>query len=216
MASTSRREILSAALAQFTNAELDSAIAGLGEGDHIGNLAQVLNVKTAALRVHPNPSSLVWGRVRSGGPVRAAMAASEISGACADACIDDLGDERSDDPQLEDMLEVLPPLLEEFGSKLVVLMLASYLAMDAPCADVFETLLTTDDRFAIGEASADSDAAKSVALTSVSSPIDTNRDEIRALRKASDAKKKDAARKSREAKESAAAALKAARKAKQH
>jgi hypothetical protein len=212
MVTTTQRERLHDALAQFSGDELNTAIAELGDAEHMTNLAQVLNVKVSALRVHPDPASLVRARVRSGGPGRAVIAALEVAGACADACIDDLGDERAEDPTLEDMQDVLPPLIEEFGVKIVTLMLAGYVAMEAPCAAVFDALLDNDERFAIGAASADAEIS-AAAPPGPNATVDTAELEAkRARRKEAEAKKKEAARKQREAKETAAAALRAARK----
>ncbi len=212
MATTAQRDRLLAALAQMTNDEINSAIAELGDGEHLTNLAQILNVKKPALRAHPDPATLVRARIRSGGPARAVIAALEIAGPCADACIDDLGDERSDDPTKEDMVEVLPPLVEEFGPKLVTLMLAGYPAMDAPCAAVFDDLLDTDERFTIGPATEDATAAP--ALGAIGLATDDSPEQVakRERRRAADAQKKERAAKQRAAKEAAAAALKARRK----
>lgn len=212
MVTTTQRDRLYDALTQFSGDELNTAIAELGDSEHMTNLAQVLNVKMSALRVHPDPASLVRARVRSGGPGRAVIAALEVAGACADACIDDLGDERAEDPTLEDMQDVLPPLIEEFGVKVVTLMLAGYVAMEAPCAAVFDALLDNDERFAIGPASADAEVS-TAAPVGPNATVDTAELEAkRARRKEAEAKKKEATRKQREAKETAAAALRAARK----
>ncbi len=212
MATTTQRDRLLAAIAQMTNDEINAAIGDLGDGEHLTNLAQILNVKKPALRAHPDPAALVRARIRSGGPGRAVVAALEIVGPCADACIDDLGDERSDDPTTDDMLEVLPPLVEEFGPKVVTLMLATYPAMDAPCAEVFDGLLDADDRLALGPASDDPTATPTIGAIGAAPTETPEQIAKRERRKEADAKKKDRAAKQRAAKEAAAAALKARRK----
>jgi hypothetical protein len=217
MASAAHRDRLLAAFAQFSDEELHAAINDLGDGEHLTNLAQVLNVKKPALRAHPDPASLLRGRVRSGGPGRAVIAALEVAGPCADACIDDLGDERSEDPTLEAMREVLPPLIEEFGAKIVTLMLAGYVAMEAPCGAVFDELLDTDERFAISVDSIAIDTAAADTATPEASVSQAALDSDavaakRARRKEADALKKEATRKQRDARDAAAAALRAARK----
>jgi hypothetical protein len=211
MATSAQRDRLASALAQLSGDEINAAIAALGDGEHLTNLAQVLNVKKPALRAHPDPASLLRARVRSGGPARATMAALEIAGLCADACIDDLGD-RADDPSHDDMVEVLPPLVEEFAAKIVTLMLAAYVAMDAPCAAVFDELLDTDERFVIGPPAPDAAPAPTHDPMPNAPPDDPEIEAKRARRRDADAKKKDAARKLRENREAAAAALRAARK----
>ncbi len=215
MPTSAQRDRVVAAIAQMTNAEINAAIAELGDGEHLTNLAQILNVKKPALRSHPDPALLVRARIRSGGPGRAIVAALEIAGPCSDACIDDLGDERADDPTKEDMLEVLPPLVAEFGEKLVTLMLSGYPAMDAPCADVFDELLDTDERFAIGAPSDDAAATpiETVVLGSAA-PDTTEQAAKRQRRKEADAKKKEQAARQRAAVAASEAAYRAARKKK--
>jgi hypothetical protein len=213
MPTHAQRDRLVAALAQMSADDLNTAIAGLGDGEHMTNLAQVLNVKKPALKAHPDPQALLRARVRTGGPGRAAVAALEVAGSCVDACIDDLGD-RADDPSRDDMLEVLPPLVEEFGAKVVTLMLAAYVAIDAPCGDVFDELLDTDERFVIGDPSPDATAAPTAAAGARSEADLAEIAAKKARRKEADAAKKEAARKARDAKAAAAAALKAARKQK--
>lgn len=214
MATSAQRDRLAAALAQLSGAELNAAIDALGDGEHLTNLAQVLNVKKPALRAHPDPASLLRARARSGGPARVTMASLEIVGLCADACIDDLGDS-AEDPGHDDMVDVLPPLLEEFGPKIVTLMLAAYVAMDAPCAAVFDTFLDTDERFVIGPAAPDATSIAAPGDVTSSALADDDLEAKRARRREADVKKKEAARKQRAAQEAAAAALRAARKKQQ-
>jgi hypothetical protein len=57
---------------------------------------------------------------------------------------------RSEEPTRDDLLEVLPAVIERHGATLVTLMLAGYAASDALCRPVMRELLETDDRFVIG------------------------------------------------------------------
>lgn len=214
MASGAQRDRLARALAQLSDEDLNGAIEALGDGEHLTNLAQVLNLKKPALRAHPDPAALLRTRVRSGGPARATMAALEVAGPCADACIDDLGD-RSDDPSQDDMVEVLPALVEEFGTKIVTLMLAAYVAMDAPCAAVFDMMLDHDERFAIDRTPLEPGHAPTREAVESAPAADADIQAKRARRKEADARKKEAARRQRAANEAAAAALKAARRKQQ-
>jgi hypothetical protein len=60
-----------------------------------------------------------------------------------------LGD-RSDDPSREDLLEVLPPVIDRYGAPIVTAMLAGYAASNAKVRPVARDLLDTDERFTIG------------------------------------------------------------------
>jgi hypothetical protein len=91
-------------------------------------------------------------------------------------------------------------------------MLAAYVAMDAPCAAVFDELLDADERFVIGPPAPDSAPAPGHDPMPETPPDDPDIEAKRARRRDADAKKKDAARKQRESREAAAAALRAARK----
>jgi hypothetical protein len=58
---------------------------------------------------------------------------------------------RAEDPTREELLEVLPTVIDAHGVELVTLMLAGYAASDAVCRPVMREILETDDRFVIGE-----------------------------------------------------------------
>jgi hypothetical protein len=149
MADTARTDRVRAALAALTDEELDGAVHALGDGEHLGTLAQALNLKRPALSSIATPSEIVRPRLATGAPARLAYAALAIAGPCSDACIAGLGD-ASDDPSREEMVAVLPDLVERFGAPMVTLMLAAYPMIDAPCTAVFEELLDHDERFTIG------------------------------------------------------------------
>ena len=71
-----------------------------------------------------------------------------------DSTVEALGD-NSDDPSRADLDAVLPAIVDEYGSELVRLMLASYAISDAPVREVMRELLETDDRFALPEKAED-------------------------------------------------------------
>jgi hypothetical protein len=207
-----RAELVGAALAQLRAADIETLVRALRDGEHLTALAQALNVKKAAIAAHPEPAVIVRARLRSGPPSRRIVAAMELAGPCSDECIGALGP-RADDPGRDDMLEVLPALLERWGAPIVTLMLAAYVAMEAPCAAVFEDLLTTDERFVIGEPADDAvpRGPGAGAAPAVGDVDDVDDPEKRARRKAAAERKKEAARRAREAREAAAAALRTAR-----
>ncbi len=137
-----------AALLALSDAEVDAAVHAIANSEHLATLAQALNLKRPALAAHPNPSELIGPRLDHGAPGRIAYTALALAGPCADLCIERLGD-AAEDPSRDDMLAVLPELVEQYGPKMVTLMLASYPPIDAPCGAVFNELLDNDERFAI-------------------------------------------------------------------
>lgn len=145
----------SAALAAFSDDDLNDAIRALGEGEHLVSLAQALNAKRPAVLAHPTPADLVRPRVFTGPPGRRVLAALSIAGPCSDDCIDTLGD-AADEPTRADMDGVLDGLVERWGATMVTLMLTAYPAMDAPCGPVFLEILDEDERFAISQSAFDS------------------------------------------------------------
>ena len=142
-------ERVRAALAALTDDQVDTAVRALGDGEHLGSLAQALNLKRPALHSHPTPSELVRPRLAHAAPARLAYTALALAGPASDDCIDALGDPAAN-PAKTDMDRVLPGLLERHDPAIVTLMLAAYPAIDAPCRAVFEELLDHDERFAIG------------------------------------------------------------------
>lgn len=137
-----------AALDALDDDALDAAVRALGHGEHLGALAQALAVDRTALASHPTPGEPVRTRLARAAPARLARVALALAGPCADDCIDALG-EASDNPARDDMLAVLPSLIERHGTPTVTLMLAAYPTIDAPCTAVFEGLLIGDERFTI-------------------------------------------------------------------
>jgi hypothetical protein len=137
-----------AALLALSDEEVDAAVHAIADSEHLATLAQALNLKRPALGAHPHPSELIRGRLDHGAPARIAYTALALAGPCADRCIDRLGD-TSDDPSRDDMLGVLPELIDDYGPKMVTLMLTAYPPIDAPCGAVFNELLDSDERFAI-------------------------------------------------------------------
>src|SRR5437763_3766350 len=107
MADAAAAERVRAALAALTDEQIDAAVHALGDGDHLGNLAQALNLKRPALTAHATPSEIVRPRLATGSPTRLAYAALALVGPCSDACIEALGD-ASDHPSRDDMVGVLP------------------------------------------------------------------------------------------------------------
>jgi hypothetical protein len=92
---------------------------------------------------------LVRRKLQTAGPDHQLQVLFGLAEHANDQTVEALGD-RSDDPTRDDLLEVLPAVIERHGLPLTTAMLAGYAASDAPCRPVMRELLDTDDRFTIG------------------------------------------------------------------
>jgi hypothetical protein len=138
-----------AALVALDDDSLGEGLASMSEKSR-QELAGQLNLPRSAMHLGDGLVSLVRRRLRTSPPERQLDAAFAMTEGINRETIDALGD-RSDDPSRDDLLEVLPPVLEAHASSLVTLMIASYAVSDAQCRDVMRDLLETDDRFAVPE-----------------------------------------------------------------
>jgi hypothetical protein len=138
-----------AALVALDDDSLREGLASMSEKSR-QELAGQLNLPRSAMHLGEGLVSLVRRRLRSSPPERQLDAAFAMTEEINRETIDSLG-ERSDDPSRDDLLEVLPPVLDAHAPALVTLMIASYAVSDAQCRDVMRDLLETDDRFAVPE-----------------------------------------------------------------
>ena len=125
-----------------------------------------------------------------------------------DQTIEALGD-RAEDPTRDDLLEVLPAVIENHGITVVTLMLTGYAASDAPCRPVMREILDTDDRFVIGAPI----PVEERASTLLAAPKVVDKDALKAKReqrKAAKEAKREAEAREREARANAQAARRAA------
>ncbi len=136
---------------------------------------------------------LVRRKLHTVSPDRQLQAAFGLSECANDDTVESLG-ERAEDPSLDDLREVLPPVVEEHGAPLVTAMLAAYSASNAPCRLVMRELLETDDRFVIGAAVAVEAPAPAIAVFKpvVDEAKREQRREAKAAKKAADAKAREA------------------------
>ena len=141
-------ERMGQALAALDDEALRSGLAGMSEKSR-GELAGQLNMPRATMYLGDALVPLVRRKLRSAQPDRQLQATFAIVERVNDATIESLGD-RSQDPSHDDMVEVLPAVVDKYGSPLVTAMLAGYAASDAPCRPVMRELLENDERFAIG------------------------------------------------------------------
>ena len=181
-------------------------------------LATQLNLPAAASHLGDALPSLVRRKLSAATPERQHAVASALTERVNSETIAALGD-RSDDPSRDDLLEVLPSIMEEHETQLVTLMLATYAASEAPCRAAMRDLLETDERFAIGEPVPVSDALPTfgVVARSRDDDDDPERAAVREQRKAAKTARKAASVHEREARATAEQKRRAAaHRAKRH
>lgn len=141
---------MSNALAALDDDALRRGLGSMSEKSR-AELAAQLQLPRATMHLGDALVPLVRRKLRQASPDHQLQAAFAIVERLNDATVAALGD-RSDDPSKEDLLEVLPAVIEEHGTPLVTAMLAAYAASDAQCRPVTRELLETDERFVIGPA----------------------------------------------------------------
>jgi hypothetical protein len=140
---------MGSALAALDDASLRHALGGISEKSR-AEIAGQLNLPRATMHLGDALVPLVRRKLRTANPDRQLQVTFALIERVNDQAVAALGD-RSDDPSRDDMLEVLPAVIERHGTPLVTVMLAGYAASDAECRPVMRDLLDTDERFAIGE-----------------------------------------------------------------
>jgi hypothetical protein len=136
------------ALAALDDDVMRDALAHMSEKSR-QDLALQLQLPRATVHLGEGLMPLVRRKLKTAGPDHQLQVVFALADKANDDTIKALGD-RSDDPSKEDMLEVLPGVLENHPAPLVTAMLAGYAASDAPCRPVMRELLDTDERFVIG------------------------------------------------------------------
>src|SRR6476469_4445627 len=115
---------LDTALATLDDDSLRRGLSGITEKQR-QELAVQLNLPRASMHLGDALTPLVRRKLR-GLPVdRQLVVATAITNRANDATVNALGD-RSDDPSVEDLQEVLPGVIEEHGIELTRLMVAGY------------------------------------------------------------------------------------------
>jgi hypothetical protein len=216
---------LEGAIAALDDGAIRAGVAALSEQSR-GELADQLHLPRPTMHLGNALPPLLRRKLVTAGIERQLSAALLLSEGPNDDTVHALG-ARHDDPSREDLLEVLPAVVEQYGTPLVVLMMAAYAASDAPARAVMAALVDEEPQFAIGPAFANDDAhdastASSTSGANVATGATTTEDPAaqaakREERKAAKAARRDAAAHERAAKQAAHAARKAAqRKAKHH
>jgi len=140
--------VMAQALAALDDDVLRSALAAMSEKSRLEVAAQ-LQLPRATMRLGDALVPLVRRKLQTAAPDHQLQVLFALAQHVNDQTIEALGP-RSEEPTRDDLLEVLPAVVERHGAPLTTLMLAGYAASDAPCRPVMRELLETDDRFVIG------------------------------------------------------------------
>jgi hypothetical protein len=180
--------LLDRAFAAMTDEELATLVASLPE-DHVAALDELCGAREggftdAEARTLAIRATAARGRMNGG----LEQISTLVTDPALAKCIELLGD-NSDNPNDEQVLEVAPALIEEFGLATTRLMLASSVAGEAAAAETLTRLLKHDETLALPP-------AERVEVEVL--PARTADEETKAKRKAAKEKKQEAARKARE------------------
>jgi hypothetical protein len=141
--------LMDQALAALDDDTLRQALADMSEKSRLEVAAQ-LQLPRATMRLGDALIPLVRRKLQTASPDHQLQVLFALAQHVNDQTIEALGP-RSEEPTREDLLEVLPDVIEEHGITLVTLMLVGYAASDALARPVMRELLETDDRFVVGE-----------------------------------------------------------------
>jgi hypothetical protein len=138
---------LAAALANLDDDSIARGVATMREQSRI-EVAQQLNLSKATIRLGSALVPLFRRKVLSVGSQRQLSIAFALVEETNDATIAALGDNH-EDPSRDDLLAILPQVIDEHGLPLVTLMLAAYASSDARCQAVMGEIIDTDERFVL-------------------------------------------------------------------
>jgi hypothetical protein len=141
-------ETMARALAALEDDVLRRALADMSEKNRV-DVANQLQLPRATMSLGDALMPLVRRKLQTAAPDHQLQVLFSLAQHANDETIEALGP-RAEEPTREDLLEVLPDIIERHGAPLVTLMLAGYTASDALCRPVMRELLETDDRFVIG------------------------------------------------------------------
>jgi len=140
--------LLDRAFGAMTDEELATLVASLPE-DHVAALDELCGAREggftdAEARLLAVRATVARGRMNGG----LEQIATLVTDPALAKCIEALGD-HSDNPNEEQLLEVTPALIEEFGLATTRLMLASSVAGEATAAEVLTRVLKHDETLAL-------------------------------------------------------------------
>jgi hypothetical protein len=136
------------ALAALDDDTLRAALAGMSEKSRLEVAAQ-LQLPRATMRLGDALLPLVRRKLPTASPDHQLQVLFALAQHVNDQTIEALGP-RAEEPTREDLLEVLPDVIERHGLTMVTLMLVGYAASDALCRPVMREILDSDDRFVVG------------------------------------------------------------------
>jgi len=142
-------EQMARALAALDDDTMRQALAAMSEKSRL-DVSTHLQLPRATMRLGDALMPLVRRKLQTAHPDHQLQVLFALAQHANDATVEALGP-RSEEPTRDDLLEVLPAVIDEYGLPIVPLMLAGYTASDALCRPVMRELLETDDRFVIGE-----------------------------------------------------------------
>jgi hypothetical protein len=142
-------EQMARALSALDDDTLRGALAGMSEKSR-QEVATHLQLPRATMHLGDALMPIVRRKLATTHPDHQLQVLFALAQHANDQTIELLG-KRAEDPTKEDLLEVLPTVVDAHGPELVTLMLAGYTASDAVCRPVMRDILETDDRFVIGE-----------------------------------------------------------------
>jgi hypothetical protein len=142
-------EQMARALAAVDDATLRGALAGMSEKSR-QEVAAHLQLPRATMHLGDALAPIFRRKLATAAPNHQLQVLFALTQHANDQTVEALG-KRAEDPTKEDLLEVLPAVIDANGVELVTLMLVGYTASDAVCRPVMRDLLETDDRFVIGE-----------------------------------------------------------------
>ncbi len=136
------------ALAALDDDTLRNALAAMSEKSRL-DVASHLQLPRATMRLGDALIPIIRRKLQTAAPDHQLQVLFALAQHVNDQTVELLGP-RSEEPTREDLIEVLPEVIEEHGVTLVTLMLVGYAASDALCRPVIRELFETDDRFVIG------------------------------------------------------------------
>jgi hypothetical protein len=141
-------ERMNQALAALDDDTMRAALAGMSEKSR-QDVATHLQLPRATLALGDALMPIVRRKLQTAHPDHQLQVLFALAQHANDQTVELLGP-RSEDPTRDDLLEVLPEVIEEHGTTIVTLMLVGYSASDAVCRPVMREIFETDDRFTIG------------------------------------------------------------------
>jgi len=203
---------LDVALVTLGDEALRRGLAGINEKQR-QELATQLNLPRATVHLGDGLAPLVRRKLRGLSVDRQHAIATALTQRANDHTVELLGD-RSEEPSRADLDEVLPAVIDEYGTELVRLMIASYAISEAPVREVMRELLDSDERFVLPDAVPDDEVVGSGELPSFGlvsratarvADADPERAELRERRRATKAERRAAALRERAARAAAQA-----------